>query len=392
MERWTSRTSFGLILGMSVAVVLAGCRPGADPSADQPPAGPTPNPAAPNIQPAPAAEAAKANIELTVTGPEKAAAGDPIILQVTVTNRGEGQAEKVLIREVLGSGLERVEWQGPSPQELARLAPGESKTAEVVVKAAEPGHVRFGAEAVEADRVLASAEHVVRVESPFSIPPESPPPPPEQKVDLGPPLVDNPDQLEPLHPNYPVWFDKAERSVVMVGQVCQRGAPLELFVCQKHSKEHESVLVVDTKAYVIQAGLIAAGAEPGTPVRFQPEFSPPTGTEIEVGVAWKDAEGKVRRARGQDWIRHIETKKPMEYPWVFAGSMMLTEEDTGKRYYWADREGDLICVSNFPSAVLDVPTRSSADSGALMFEGNEDQVPPLGTPVTITLKPKVQAE
>lgn len=206
--------------------------------------------------------------------------------------------------------------------------------------------------------------------------------------DLGPPLVDNRDKLAELHPTYPVWFDKEHKSVVLLGEVCQRRMSLELFACLKGSKEHESIISVPTKAYVVHAGLLAAGAEPGNPVQFYPAYIPARGTEIEVTVIWKDEKGQVQRARAQDWVRNAETKKPMEYPWVFGGSHFVKDEQTKEQYYRADGEGDLICVSNFPSAVLDIPIKSTDENANLLFECFTERIPPVGTPVTLVLTPK----
>ncbi|HID78428.1 MAG TPA: hypothetical protein EYP56_20855 [Planctomycetaceae bacterium] len=206
------------------------------------------------------------------------------------------------------------------------------------------------------------------------------------------PLVDDRDSLEKLHPEYPIWFDKGTRSVVLMGTVCQRQVPLELFACLKGTKEHESVVSVDTKAYIVHAGLLVAGAEPGNPVQFYPEYLPARGTEIEVMVRWKDADGKVRQAKAQQWVRSMETGKAMEHPWVFAGSFFFEDKQTHQRYYQADIDGDLICVANFPGAVLDVPVPSSDSNSALLFEAFTEHIPPLGTPVTLVLQPKLPPE
>ncbi|OHB82917.1 MAG: hypothetical protein A2V98_09195 [Planctomycetes bacterium RBG_16_64_12] len=82
--------------------------------------------------------------------------------------------------------------------------------------------------------------------------------------------------------------------------------------------------------------------------------------------------------------------KDMQYPWVFAGSQFVQDDRTGERYYQADAEGDLICVSNFPGAVLDVPIRSTDSNAALLFEAFTERIPPLGTPVTLILTPKLE--
>jgi len=67
---------------------------------------------------------------------------------------------------------------------------------------------------------------------------------------------------------------------------------------------------------------------------------------------------------------------------VFAGSSFWTDPTDGKEYYQADG-GDLICVSNFPTATLDLPVKSSQSNEALLFEVFEGRVPPRDTEVEI---------
>lgn len=215
--------------------------------------------------------------------------------------------------------------------------------------------------------------------------PEEPQYDPQKSV----PLVEQPEQLQRLDPTDPVWFDKQRQRVVMTGQICGREVPLEMFACLRGTKEHESIVVVDAKAYVVHAGLVAAGADPGNPVQFHPEYVPASGPEVEVAVVWEDEKGQRRVARGQDWIRNMETRKAMEYPWVFAGSQFTKDEQTGREFYLADG-GDFICVSNFPSAMLDLPIKSSDSNTALLFEAFTERIPPLGTPVTLILTPKAR--
>ena len=210
---------------------------------------------------------------------------------------------------------------------------------------------------------------------------------PEPKLDFGEPLIDGLGKNERLLPNQPIWLTKDGKSVVIQTMVCQNKAPLEMFACLLNSKEHESVLAVPVKAAYVHTGLLAAGAKEGSPVTWDPEYKPPTGTEIDITVLWKDEQGKVQKARAQDWVQDMTTGKAMAHPWVFAGSQMIKDEDTGKEQYLADLTGELICVSNFPSATLDVPIKSSDSNAALMFEAFTKNIPPLGTPVTMVLTP-----
>jgi hypothetical protein len=201
-----------------------------------------------------------------------------------------------------------------------------------------------------------------------------------------------PEGWKRLAPDAPVWLDEKNKRVILDGEVCLREGFLEMFACLRGTKEHESIVSVPTRAYVVHAALLAAGAEAGTPVRFRPEYRPPTGTEIDVYIVWRDEQGKDRRVRAQEWIKDVKTGQAMKLPFVFAGSGFWKDPETGKQHYEAE-SGDFICVANFPSAMLDVPGESSQSNEALSFEAFTEHIPPLKTKVRLVLVPKVkQAE
>lgn len=78
--------------------------------------------------------------------------------------------------------------------------------------------------------------------------------------------------------------------------------------------------------------------------------------------------------------------KKMAAHWVFAGSGFFTDED-GQKHYQAEG-GDVICVANFPTAMLDVDTQSSSTGEEnLLYEAWTEKIPPLGTEVTVELVP-----
>lgn len=192
-------------------------------------------------------------------------------------------------------------------------------------------------------------------------------------------------------PDYDVWIDPAHKRVVMDGTVVLTRGLLELFACVKGTKEHEAILSIDTKAYAVHAGLLAVGAKAGTPVQFQPTYKPATGSQIDVTLVWTDKDGKVRRDSAQNWIRDLKTKQAMKIPWVFAGSGFWKDGTTGQQLYMAEG-GDLICVSNFSSAMLDLPVESSQANNQLQFEAFTEHIPPLGTRVRVVLTPKLDAK
>jgi hypothetical protein len=211
---------------------------------------------------------------------------------------------------------------------------------------------------------------------------------------LGPPIVENLDKLTKAHPAYPVWIDKENKQVIVAGAVCQNNAPLEMFAVPSGTKEHEAIVAIPSEAFVVHAALMAIGAKPGKPAEFGPQasdYKPATGEPIDIVVKWKNEKGEVQTARAQEWIKNVKTGKDMEQSWVFGGSGFWKDDQTGIEYYKAEG-GDFICVSNFPSAMLDLPIESSQSNDDLMFQANSERIPPLGTPVTVILTPKPKSD
>ncbi|PHR90555.1 MAG: hypothetical protein COA78_35040 [Blastopirellula sp.] len=195
-------------------------------------------------------------------------------------------------------------------------------------------------------------------------------------------------KLTRLSPIYPVWVDLNNKVLIADGEICLREGGLEMFACLSGTKEHESIIAISTRAYIVHAGLLVLGAEPGSPVSFDPKFKPPTGTEIEIFVVWEDAQGKKRIVRANDWIIDAKTKKTLKTNWVFAGSYTWTDEDTGENFYSAEG-GDFVCVSNFTTAMLDLPVQSSDSNSSLFFLAHTERIPPLGTKVRMIMIPKL---
>ena len=107
-------------------------------------------------------------------------------------------------------------------------------------------------------------------------------------------------------------------------------------------------------------------------------------------MEWTET-GEQKTARAQDWIRDARTGKAMDVPFVFAGSGFWEDQVTGQKHYRAE-EGDLVCVSNFTSAMIDVPVASDQANSALMFEAFTERIPPVGAEVTLVFTPKADGE
>ncbi len=278
-------------------------------------------------------------------------------------------------------------------------------------------------------------------------PAERPPPPP-QAVSLS---IEPAPTAKPLNPSQTVWLDVANKKVVLRGQLCLREGLLEMLVCKHQTKEHESIISVDADAYVIHAALVALGAKPGTPVRFQPEFQPPTGQKIDIFISWTDDYGRPQRYAAQQLIRKatqryytavidplpkelkIDNRGDLRYDpntkeLIWFGRMSETQKldlltrSLNKEYrkaieeffansqsqemqadfvfagsqffkqkdgsqYYMAEAGDIVCVANFGDAMIDITSRSSADNGGLMFEPYTERLPNRRTAITVELIP-----
>lgn len=256
----------------------------------------------------------------------------------------------------------------------------------------------------------------------------------------------------PLNPEKTILLGAERDRVFLHTHVACTDCLLEMFCCLEQTKEHESVLALRGKAYVVHAGLLATGTKPGQPASFDPKFEPPKGPQIDLIVHWVDETGKVKQAKAQDWMRHSVSRyygKPLASPppGVKLPLMELRYDPYNKEIIWfgqmsekqrdhllklwdnadyqaaiksffkdsqprpmkaefvfagsyefvpegtskkvyAAEGGQLICVANFASATIDVREESSASDGGQSFEANPELVPPRGTPVLLELVPQ----
>lgn len=178
-----------------------------------------------------------------------------------------------------------------------------------------------------------------------------------------------------------------KRRVVVNAYVCLRQGMLEQLLTRKRTKEHEAILAADVDARHIHFALQAAGAEPGKPVQYRPEFKPPSGTPIKITLEYENRKGETVRVPAQQWIQHIKTKKDLAHDWVFTGSGLFQDPMDKKKTYYLANDGDVICLANFDTAMLDLPVDSSKDNDALLFNAHTERIPPLETPVRVILEP-----
>lgn len=192
---------------------------------------------------------------------------------------------------------------------------------------------------------------------------------------------------KPLAKNLFFEVNGKQRRVIVTSIVCFREGALEGLLCRTQTKEHEYVLAADLDARLLHIALEAAGAKPGNPVQFAPKFVPARGSVVKVTLRYQQ-DGKTVTVPARDWIVDAKTKKPLDHEWVFAGSRLIPDpEDKTKPPYYLANQGDLICVCNMESAMMDLPFRSPKTLDERAFVANTKAIPPLQTPVEIIFEP-----
>lgn len=284
------------------------------------------------------------------------------------------------------------------------------------------------------------------------VPSTEPIPDSPQETDLNESSEPLPEGQVPLNPQKTVLIDAARKRVFLKAKVVLREGVLEMFACLAGTKEHESVVAVETEAYVIHAALLAVGAEPGQPVQFDPEYRPPQGQPIDIFVNWTDEDGRPYRVPAQYWMRHTTRRYYLE-PLAALPEDLTLPEDSELRYdekrqqliwfgpmeeqdlynlralsqdeefekliqkfyddsqsrqmeadfvfagsgffeeedgtkYYLAESGNLICVANFSDAIIDVSIKSESSNDALLFEPYTERIPELGTDVLVELVPR----
>ena len=186
----------------------------------------------------------------------------------------------------------------------------------------------------------------------------------------------------PLNKKGGLWIDIKRKWVIVDGSVCLREGPLEMFMCPAQTKEHESVITTPIDAEAVHTSLLAIGAKTGRPVQFQPEYKRVTGSVIDIVVVWVGENDKINASLAQDWIKKGNTRKTMQYAWVFGGSGYWKNPNTNENIYYGN-DGSLVCLSNFPTATMDLPVESSNTNAARLYYANTSRIAPLKTPVRI---------
>ena len=188
-----------------------------------------------------------------------------------------------------------------------------------------------------------------------------------------------------------VWIDKQGKRAAAAGRICLTQGVLEMFACPKYTKEHESVVAINALSSHVHQALLLLGAEPGSPVVWDPDYKAAHGPKIEIEVWFQDENKQLIKRSAKEMVRNVRDKKPLHIDWVFGGSRFIKHPVDGSEVYTGNG-GEFVCVSNFSSATIDLPIESSQSEGQLLFDAFTENIPDLGTPVLLVFNPVLITE
>lgn len=214
------------------------------------------------------------------------------------------------------------------------------------------------------------------------------PAPPPAPPDPAPPAASQPATApagRPVRYAPGILINWPARQVEIDAEICLREGPLELLACSPDTKEHESILRVHARPRRIFEALGLLGLQPGHPARWLPDrqtYEPAEGDEVEISVRF-DYAGTTQTIDAWVWLRPTRPEAgPARGTWIFAGSAF---EPDGR--FAADLDGTVVTVVTFGTEIIGLKRFHSASNDELWLEANTPNIPPVGTPCTLIIRP-----
>ena len=183
--------------------------------------------------------------------------------------------------------------------------------------------------------------------------------------------------------------------------ICLKKGVLELIACTKASKEHESIVAVESTAKHIHTALLLLGAEAGSPARRKPVNDeknawmdvPPSGAPVDVFLVFDNEESaKPVEKPINEFITQEDGEIFSTNTFLFAGSILHSSDNNGPNHYMADKSGNVISISTFGDEVLCLPGLHSQVNTELYWNVAGDKLPDVGTPVILRLRPHTDSK
>jgi hypothetical protein len=188
-------------------------------------------------------------------------------------------------------------------------------------------------------------------------------------------------------------IDKEKNTISFPGKINMSNGVLEYLLVGPQGSTHESLLVTDVPVSDVHTAMLLIGAKGAGLHAPSPEQQPPgqitdeylktapelKGDRIFINVKWQGKEGE-KEVPAEDLIVRSTTKKPAERgPWLYNGSMFGAD---GK--FLAQQEQAFAALLTYPVALMNNPRKAQENDN--LWEVNEKSVPPVETPVQISIR------
>lgn len=228
-------------------------------------------------------------------------------------------------------------------------------------------------------------------------PPAEPPPPTETETENAHATAPAPAPQEAPPPaiRLPsgIEVDRAAGEVRVPAFVACREGFLEQIACLAGTREHESLLVTETKPSDVHAALLLLGLEPGAPGSWTLDgdavkVTPPRGPRVELAIAF-EAGGTRREVPLASWVRGADGRA-FAGSWVFSGSRFAKNPKSWGEgeHYVADFSGSLAGLVTFGDETLAATTviPDQIDVEAANWQSWTERMPAEGTPATFIIR------
>lgn len=178
-----------------------------------------------------------------------------------------------------------------------------------------------------------------------------------------------------------IRIHKAERSITFPAEVNMDSGLLEYLIVHRRGKTHESLLRTHIDPYNLQIAFLLNGFK-GTDQRLAMQGDPTTPTGERIQILVRTVGGPSMAAfPAEDWLINrfddvVKNVGPMT--WVFSGSYV----DDGR--FMSQESGSIAAIWHDPVALIDNASQGG-ETNKIWFV-KEGTVPPVGTPVEVTIK------
>jgi hypothetical protein len=180
-----------------------------------------------------------------------------------------------------------------------------------------------------------------------------------------------------------VLVNKAEKTITFPAIVNMNKGLLEYLLVRNAGKTHESLFRTAVEPYNLQiACLLLDMVGTDKPLAFQGAPDTPKGDPVSISVERVLDNGKSQLVNPKEWIvkavEGVRSAAP-DLNWIFTGSVI----NNGR--FASQVDGSMIALYHDPVAMIDNASLGG-ESDKIWFV-NENTTPPVGTKVTITIRP-----